>query len=156
SVLTAYLLLQRDAGDLIHRDGNRRRGQSDAVVGAIIDLRAVDHAGADGVVDGVQLVHLYVVVRGERGQQVPAHQGDERPVGVSGVDAAGVEVVQPLLRGLTVAEAPLRQQAAGEQGDVVSAHGSSPPRRPDRKSTRLNSSHVKISYAVFCLKKKKK
>src|SRR5690606_41860733 len=27
--------------------------------------------------------------------------------------------------------------------------------RADRKSTRLNSSHVKISYAVFCLKKKK-
>src|SRR5256885_15865924 len=29
-------------------------------------------------------------------------------------------------------------------------------RRPDRKSTRLNSSHLVISYAVFCLKKKKK
>src|SRR5690606_39715077 len=29
-------------------------------------------------------------------------------------------------------------------------------RQQDRKSTRLNSSHVKISYAVFCLKKKKK
>src|SRR5690349_22428806 len=29
-------------------------------------------------------------------------------------------------------------------------------RRGDRKSTRLNSSHVEISYAVFCLKKKKK
>src|SRR6266498_4208082 len=28
--------------------------------------------------------------------------------------------------------------------------------RQDRKSTRLNSSHVRISYAVFCLKKKKK
>src|SRR5690625_5865109 len=27
--------------------------------------------------------------------------------------------------------------------------------RPDRKSTRLNSSHVAISYAVFCLKKKR-
>src|SRR5256885_7967683 len=27
---------------------------------------------------------------------------------------------------------------------------------PDRKSTRLNSSHLVISYAVFCLKKKKK
>src|SRR5436305_3617037 len=26
--------------------------------------------------------------------------------------------------------------------------------QPDRKSTRLNSSHVRISYAVFCLKKK--
>src|SRR5699024_11655702 len=30
------------------------------------------------------------------------------------------------------------------------------PRKRDRKSTRLNSSHVSISYAVFCLKKKKK
>src|SRR5256885_12916643 len=29
------------------------------------------------------------------------------------------------------------------------------PRRADRKSTRLNSSHLVISYAVFCLKKKK-
>src|SRR5690554_7308173 len=29
-------------------------------------------------------------------------------------------------------------------------------RQLDRKSTRLNSSHVRISYAVFCLKKKKK
>src|SRR2546426_4187197 len=29
-------------------------------------------------------------------------------------------------------------------------------RRRDRKSTRLNSSHLVISYAVFCLKKKKK
>src|SRR3712207_7533145 len=29
-------------------------------------------------------------------------------------------------------------------------------RRPDRKSTRLNSSHANISYAVFCLKKKNK
>src|SRR5690606_41400046 len=34
-------------------------------------------------------------------------------------------------------------------------HGSIKP-MIDRKSTRLNSSHVKISYAVFCLKKKKK
>src|SRR2546427_9316152 len=33
------------------------------------------------------------------------------------------------------------------------AHGA---RQVDRKSTRLNSSHSQISYAVFCLKKKKK
>src|SRR5205807_9372337 len=42
-----------------------------------------------------------------------------------------------------------------------SAPSSSSPRIPpstiiDRKSTRLNSSHLVISYAVFCLKKKKK
>src|SRR2546426_3172392 len=34
--------------------------------------------------------------------------------------------------------------------------GSSGPARRDRKSTRLNSSHLVISYAVFCLKKKKR
>src|SRR5207249_9283481 len=33
---------------------------------------------------------------------------------------------------------------------------STQPEAEDRKSTRLNSSHVSISYAVFCLKKKKK
>src|SRR5690606_4343789 len=42
--------------------------------------------------------------------------------------------------------------------DVVLATGGGAvvaPENQDRKSTRLNSSHVKISYAVFCLKKKK-
>src|SRR3712207_8140391 len=39
------------------------------------------------------------------------------------------------------------EQAAGQ--------GHQQRRRPDRKSTRLNSSHANISYAVFCLKKKK-
>src|SRR2546427_5451369 len=34
--------------------------------------------------------------------------------------------------------------------------GSTTLTRADRKSTRLNSSHSQISYAVFCLKKKKK
>src|SRR6185436_20619460 len=36
------------------------------------------------------------------------------------------------------------------------ASARSSPSSPDRKSTRLNSSHQIISYAVFCLKKKKK
>src|SRR5262245_65232002 len=35
------------------------------------------------------------------------------------------------------------------------AEGSAAEGKPDRKSTRLNSSHLGISYAVFCLKKKK-
>src|SRR5258705_10085528 len=35
-------------------------------------------------------------------------------------------------------------------------HGGTDLMGPDRKSTRLNSSHLGISYAVFCLKKKKK
>src|SRR5690554_7157882 len=38
---------------------------------------------------------------------------------------------------------------------VVIAHRGKVVFEKDRKSTRLNSSHVRISYAVFCLKKKK-
>src|SRR5437870_9205908 len=47
----------------------------------------------------------------------------------------------------------LRRQAAAliEEGDLAREGACL-----DRKSTRLNSSHVAISYAVFCLKKKKK
>src|SRR5690606_39494159 len=41
--------------------------------------------------------------------------------------------------------------------EAAKAFAGEPLQQPlDRKSTRLNSSHVKISYAVFCLKKKKK
>src|SRR5437899_10180901 len=41
-------------------------------------------------------------------------------------------------------------------GSDVGAIQECPGRLPDRKSTRLNSSHLGISYAVFCLKKKNK
>src|SRR5690349_23679316 len=50
-------------------------------------------------------------------------------------------------------------RAARGQGDVRISReraGHAPVLARDRKSTRLNSSHVEISYAVFCLKKKKK
>src|SRR5690606_40483574 len=63
----------------------------------------------------------------------------------------------------------LRQSRQGAQGYFALEHGAAisqlagidvrwnrPIQHRDRKSTRLNSSHVKISYAVFCLKKKKK
>src|SRR5688572_32067830 len=44
----------------------------------------------------------------------------------------------------------------GAVGGVVATPGSADnDARRDRKSTRLNSSHSQISYAVFCLKKKK-
>src|SRR2546426_9938898 len=42
------------------------------------------------------------------------------------------------------------------RGPDLAAVRPGPPRSRDRKSTRLNSSHLVISYAVFCLKKKKK
>src|SRR3712207_7374916 len=53
--------------------------------------------------------------------------------------------------------------AAGRDADAVERRRALPRDLPlrlpgllDRKSTRLNSSHANISYAVFCLKKKKK
>src|SRR5438477_1503988 len=60
---------------------------------------------------------------------------------------------------------PLTRRAAGElehqvrRGDAVDQHvdlrRTKSVEGEDRKSTRLNSSHMSISYAVFCLKKKK-
>src|SRR5439155_6186579 len=52
----------------------------------------------------------------------------------------------------------LRHAEARGDGDGAGGHRVLPAehRALDRKSTRLNSSHVAISYAVFCLKKKKK
>src|SRR5437588_4936821 len=47
------------------------------------------------------------------------------------------------------------QEGQDEGNDRDPDHHPS-PRLRDRKSTRLNSSHTVISYAVFCLKKKKK
>src|SRR2546427_9309198 len=55
------------------------------------------------------------------------------------------------------------ERQAVAQGDVLLVevaprvgHRLFPPAGQDRKSTRLNSSHSQISYAVFCLKKKKR
>src|SRR5256885_6053387 len=51
---------------------------------------------------------------------------------------------------------PVTTKTAEEQPRVSLSHRGVVSRRRDRKSTRLNSSHLVISYAVFCLKKKKK
>src|SRR2546430_9134655 len=49
-----------------------------------------------------------------------------------------------------------RQRRSGSVGKIkIHAVGIVIPAMGDRKSTRLNSSHSQISYAVFCLKKKK-
>src|SRR5690606_41630009 len=63
----------------------------------------------------------------------------------------------PLGRQLERPRRPLQERH--RPGEPAAHRRSRGPRRlraRDRKSTRLNSSHVKISYAVFCLKKKKK
>src|SRR6266478_1177628 len=49
-----------------------------------------------------------------------------------------------------------RSRPRGGRTRAARRSGSRPPSCRDRKSTRLNSSHSQISYAVFCLKKKKR
>src|SRR2546427_11768077 len=71
---------------------------------------------------------------------------------------------------IRVGESDVGGRLGRAEGDVFAGHCIEPSREPllqlgvrdlhgrqaDRKSTRLNSSHSQISYAVFCLKKKKK
>src|SRR5690349_23873483 len=62
------------------------------------------------------------------------------------------------VRRLNTRQSPLRPVAALKKAEakvVVSQAQTMGQYIGDRKSTRLNSSHVEISYAVFCLKKKK-
>src|SRR6266487_6394601 len=53
------------------------------------------------------------------------------------------------------AASPPRATISATTRGATGVSGSRDLGRPDRKSTRLNSSHPSISYAVFCLKKKK-
>src|SRR2546428_5672701 len=83
------------------------------------------------------------------------------PLGVAAPPVGGPPLVvsrpdrRPHLRGEPdhVAHIVERQQPEPEQ---LLRHEQVPQELLDRKSTRLNSSHDQISYAVFCLKKKKK
>src|SRR5690606_42020816 len=65
----------------------------------------------------------------------------------------GVAADERLVEGAGEAEPGLERRVL--VGDVVAPVPVRLLQAQDRKSTRLNSSHVKISYAVFCLKKKK-
>src|SRR5256885_13031044 len=68
------------------------------------------------------------------------------------VEEPVVERVEPRL---LVALAPERLDDLGAAERLVQKHGELGHALLDRKSTRLNSSHLVISYAVFCLQKKK-
>src|SRR6266700_7110555 len=68
--------------------------------------------------------------------------GPMEPIRLDPPDGRAAVVITPLTATYVYLLAAFSFGLAGDLGA-----------RPDRKSTRLNSSHVKISYAVFCLKK---
>src|SRR5437868_5657480 len=84
------------------------------------------NGGALAAFDGIHLV-IELFTDGSRVGIDGSHRHDERIV--AGLHRGGASLIKLLA-----------------EGDIIQ----------DRKSTRLNSSHVSISYAVFCLKKKKK
>src|SRR3712207_7725768 len=74
-------------------------------------------------------------------------RGDELPPGVMKMVKVFVAVKRKIQPG---------DKMAGRHGNKGVVSKIVPIEDIDRKSTRLNSSHANISYAVFCLKKKKK
>src|SRR5690606_39741072 len=118
-------------GDRLRRDHPldirriRRDVDERAVAPVLVDLARVAVQAADEKVEVPVAVHV-----GERGAAVPIV-----------ARAARTSVRDARLR-----RPVLEQQAVALLDELIDVE--------DRKSTRLNSSHVKISYAVFCLKNK--
>src|SRR5215204_5527532 len=83
-----------------------------------------------------------------------AYHGDT----VGSVSVGGIELFHSLYRPLLFDTVKAEPGDAGDMERLLAEHGHEVAAVivEDRKSTRLNSSHTVISYAVFCLKKKKK
>src|SRR5215211_3286353 len=91
--------------------------------------------------------------RGHRGEQGESVDGDREQRHPAELDAGEHDPDrQDHHTRRSLREPDLALDAEGLRARARVAHHE----RPDRKSTRLNSSHTVISYAVFCLKKKKK
>src|SRR5438876_7240010 len=68
----------------------------------------------------------------------------------------GMGTSAAMARWARIHDVPLLEATAGSDSELANELERLRPDVIDRKSTRLNSSHPSISYAVFCLKKKKK
>src|SRR5690606_22407363 len=117
-------------------DGQHQVGGGDAAAQLALEFHAHDVGGQE--IDGLAQHAGF----GLDAAHPPAHHTDA-------VDHGGVAVGAD--QGVWIVDIVFLVHAARQVFKVDLVHDAE-----DRKSTRLNSSHVKISYAVFCLKKKKK
>src|SRR5690606_25769230 len=115
-------------------DQARPRGGPEGVVGELPLDRGGDLSGLDGVADA------------EAGDDAEDREREAEDLAERAPDALGE--VPHRTAGLLASGVDSAVFDAQERLGVLGGQ--------DRKSTRLNSSHVKISYAVFCLKKKKR
>src|SRR5690606_41333494 len=102
----------------------------------------------------VQDLLRYTCVRRLNLHSLPTRRTSDLPAGGTADRAGGPASGLPDRP--AAGQTAVRQRAAVPRPDQLSGQSASvsPSTRPDRKSTRLNSSHVKISYAGFCVKKK--
>src|SRR3712207_8345674 len=100
------------------------------LIGELLQSRSARHRSLQGFVPEAEQADWDMITAGQRVQVIKRD-----PSTGKGVLQFGTELI------------------VGGEGTIAGLLGASPG---DRKSTRLNSSHANISYAVFCLKKKKK
>src|SRR5690625_1346822 len=126
--------------DLLTRTGERPFNRTLVNKGVAIGLLTPDQTALPET--GAALVSDTVRGIDPRARQVPIASGESRTY-----DAL---IIATGSRPRTLGEDVLGRNDALATGRLTTLHSL------DRKSTRLNSSHVAISYAVFCLKKKRK
>src|SRR5690242_21334912 len=104
---------------------------------------------ADGRIEARDAARSFGATRALRGASVSVAAGEI--LAVMGPSGSGKSTLLHCLSGILAPD-------SGEiwfDGRRIDAMGEARRSALDRKSTRLNSSHMSISYAVFCLKKKK-
>src|SRR5258708_17275696 len=111
------------------------------MVSTAVHLELLDHCVAQGTLGQHALDGLFQSTAGELGLHVAE---------VGGSDAAGETRVAVVHLVQVLGAGDLELGGVDDDDEVAGVNVR------DRKSTRLNSSHQIISYAVFCLKKKKK
>src|SRR5690606_37684329 len=147
-----------------------RQVDAESSVVVVVAVHTSDHNGFVGIDAGIQVVNSGAVDRGlvepateaEAREEISAYVDTEGRGGIAGGNGVLVEV------GVDIEDEQAESGVDAEAGLVkfegivristeveaevapVGAHGAV-VRFEDRKSTRLNSSHVKTSYAVFCL-----
>src|SRR5690606_40355850 len=128
------------------RLGERRIAPADAVGN---DARPSDASRRDRV------AALPVFLEDQRGVEIFIHiepEGGAYYRGVRFAEVLAVEQIVVITIVATIENGQFRRQLVGYQCALHAGGCVDTTIVTDRKSTRLNSSHVKISYAVFCLK----
>src|SRR2546421_2212970 len=111
-------------------------------------------AALDALHDDIERKHMFPFWAANAG---PGHDEVKRLMGAAPRAVPFLWSYQDVIEPLLVSAAKLVTTVESERRSLILVNpGLAPRRATDRKSTRLNSSHDQISYAVFCLKKKNK